>query len=138
MATDIMADNQTESVLSLLDRGEADPKVQQAVSAALLRSQTKIIEELQEIKGNLWKPDDLKRYIDERHFIHCASCPAKKLAEDHSKLKKSFWSMAVSPTFMLFVLAALALLVAAYATIGKTGLETVTSSLPGVVSGSGK
>lgn len=81
MAQDIMADSQTESVLSLLDRGEADDKTRDRVSAALLRSQTKLVEAVEEMKTKLWSFEELDRHIDERHEQKCANCPAKKYAE---------------------------------------------------------
>ena len=57
--SDIIAENQTEAVLSALDRGEADNATRDKVSAALLRSQTKVLSELGKIQDNLWTLDRL-------------------------------------------------------------------------------
>ena len=79
---DIIANSQTESVLAALDRGDADDKIRDRVSAALLRALTSVIKELGEIKSNLWQPEALKRFIDERHDRRCQDCPARKWADD--------------------------------------------------------
>ena len=41
--SDIIAENQTEAALSVLDRGEADNATRDKVSAALLRTQIKLL-----------------------------------------------------------------------------------------------
>lgn len=84
---DIMANSQTESVLAALDRGGADDKVRDRVSAALLRALTSVIKELGEIKSNLWQPEELRKFIDERHERRCQDCPAKKLADAQSAVQ---------------------------------------------------
>lgn len=94
MAQDIMSDNQTESVLSLLDRGEADDKTRDRVSAALLRSQTKLVEVVETLQGTvdalqrkLWSFDQLDSHIDARHGKRCSECPARRFAEDQMKMQ---------------------------------------------------
>ena len=89
MGADIIAESQTESVLAALDRGDADDKVRDQVSAALLRAMSKLGTELEDIKANLWKPDDLRHLIDERHERKCRDCPAKKMAEERLHLQQA-------------------------------------------------
>ncbi len=84
---DIIANSQTESVLAALDRGGADDKIRDRVSAALLRALTSVIKELSEIKSNLWQPDELRKLIDERHDRRCQDCPAKKWADTQSTVQ---------------------------------------------------
>ena len=73
--SDIIAENQTEAVLSVLDRGEADNATRDKVSAALLRSQTKVLYELGKIQDNLWTLNRLESFIDKRHEALCSKCP---------------------------------------------------------------
>lgn len=80
MSQDIMADSQTETVLAALDRGEADDKLRDQVSAALLRSLTKIVAQLSEIKTNLWDMDKLESLIDKRHQVLCSNCVLRQQA----------------------------------------------------------
>jgi hypothetical protein len=84
---DIIANSQTESVLAALDRGGADDKIRDRVSAALLRALTSVIKELGEIKSNLWQPEELRKFIDERHDRRCQDCPAKKWADTQSTVQ---------------------------------------------------
>ena len=141
MGTDIMADNQTESVLTLLDRGEADNKVQQAVSAALLRSQTKIIEELQGIRSKLWQLDDLRKYVDEWHDSKCKDCPTKKLVETKMKAfdgaAKGGWvnQLASNSGFQFFILLIFLVSAFCYLVSGKDGVDAAKSVTTSVLTG---
>lgn len=80
MSQDIMADSQTEATLAALDRGEIDDKMRDRVLAALLRSQTRMLQELVEIKKNLWDMDKLESLIDKRHQALCTGCVLRQQA----------------------------------------------------------
>lgn len=80
MGTDIMAESQTETVLAALDRGEADDKLRDQVSAALLRSLTKIAGQLSEVKANLRDMDKIEGLIDKRHQVLCSNCVLRQQA----------------------------------------------------------
>ena len=80
MGIDIMAESQTETVLAALDRGEVDDRLRDQVSAALLRSLTRIAEQLSEIKLNLWDMDKLESLIDKRHQVLCSGCALRQQA----------------------------------------------------------
>lgn len=81
MASDIIAENQTERMIQLLLNGDADAKAQQAALAAVLRTTTQQARELEEIKLNLWKPSDLERAVEAQIKMRCRECPARKTAE---------------------------------------------------------
>lgn len=81
MASDIIAENQTEQMIQLLLNGDADAKAQQAALAAVLRTTTQQARELEEIKLNLWKPSDLERAVEAQVKMRCRECSARKTAE---------------------------------------------------------
>jgi hypothetical protein len=95
MGEDIIAESQTESVLAMLERGDADDKVRDQVSAALLRALTKVSRELTDIKDSLWTPDALRHAINEQHVQQCANCPAKRMAEERLQLQQAQAAQAV-------------------------------------------
>ena len=131
---DILADNQTESVLTLLDRGEADEATRNRVSAALLRAQTRMMNQLDDIRTNLWSRSDLEVLVDERHRRHCECCPAKKYLEDRGKpaeTPKQHWLIALlsSESFRLFILAAILVWAVIYLSSGRDGVDAVKSGM---------
>lgn len=132
--SDILSDNQTESVLTLLDRGEADEATRNRVSAALLRAQTRMMNQLYDIRTNLWSRSDLEVLVGEQHRRHCESCPAKKYVESQGKQAESTkqrWLVALlsSESFHLFVLAAILVWAVIYLSSGKEGVDAVKSGM---------
>lgn len=161
---DIIANSQTESVLAALDRGDADDKIRDQVSAALLRALTSVIKELGEIKSNLWQPEALKRLIDERHDRRCQDCPAKKWADDQraaqllqakqaqqaaqaanpagkAQPEGSFqWVLHLmgNSSFQFFVLLIFLIGAFVYLTTGRGGVDAAKDSVRTVISGGAK
>lgn len=164
MAVDIIAESQTESVLSALDRGDADDKVRDQVSAALLRAMTRVSTELADIRTNLWKPDDLRHLIDERHERKCRDCPAKRMAEERLQLQRMQhqqadpdapaqdqaaqpqpqtvlqWvlHLAGNSGFQFFILLLFLISAFVYLTTGKGGVDAARETLGTMVSGGSK
>lgn len=105
MGTDIIAENQTERTIQALMNGDADAKTQQAALAAVLRTTMAQARELEQIKQNLWKPDDLERAVEAQIRMKCRECPAKKHAEE-TKDKPANWFVALvtSESFRYFIL----------------------------------
>ena len=144
---DIIAESQTESVLSALDRGDADDKIRDQVSAALLRAMTRMSQELIDIRANLWKPADLKNLIDERHEKRCRDCPAKKMAEERLQLQRQaqdrqpqgilHWVLylAGNSGFQFFILLLLLISAFIYLTTGKGGVDATRETVNTVMHG---
>ena len=159
MAADIIAESQTESVLAALDRGDADDKVRDQVSAALLRAMSRLSTELVDIKDNLWKPDDLRHLIDERHERKCRDCPAKKMAEERLLLQRTQAAQVVqqpaaqpqrsqpqnvvqwilylagNSSFQFFVLLLFLIGAFIYLTTGKSGVDAAKDTVTTVIRG---
>lgn len=147
---DIIAESQTEAVLSALDRGDADDKIRDQVSAALLRAMTRMSQELIDIKTSLWQPADLKNLIDERHEKKCRDCPAKKMAEERLRLQQQAqqgqnqapqgilqWivHLAGNSGFQFFILLLLLISAFIYLTTGKGGADAARETVSTVISG---
>ena len=154
---DIMAESQTESVLSALDRGDADDKVRDQVSAALLRTMTRMSVELKDIKTSLWKLDELKDFIDARHERKCHDCPAKKMAEERLRMQQAHaaagehdashsahqpqnavqWvlHLAGNSGFQFFILLLLLISAFIYLTTGKGGVDATRETVNTVMHG---
>ena len=144
---DIIANSQTESVLAALDRGDADDKIRDQVSAALLRAMTRMSQELIDIRANLWKPADLKNLIDERHEKRCRDCPAKKMAEERLQLQRQaqdrqpqgilHWVLylAGNSGFQFFILLLLLISAFIYLTTGKGGVDATRETVNTVMHG---
>lgn len=146
MAVDIMADSQTEVTLGVLDRGEADDAQRDRVLAALLRALTKACVELGEIKGNLWKPDDLKRYIGEQHTILCQNCPTRRAMEAHindahqQPQSKLPWilQLASNSSVQFFILLLFLIGAFIYLCTGQGGVNAAREAATTVLSGGAK
>ena len=165
MGADIIAESQTDSVLAALDRGDADDKVRDQVSAALLRAMSKLSTELVDIKANLWKLDDLRRLIDERHDWKCRDCPAKRMAEERLHLQQVQASQAAqaaqqpgaksqhaqsqnvvqwilylagNSSFQFFVLLLFLIGAFIYLTTGKSGVDAAKDTVTTVIRGGGQ
>lgn len=150
MAQDIIAESETERVLSTLERGDADDKVRDRVSAALLRALTRMSTELVDIRNNLWKPDDLRHLIDERHDKKCRDCPAKKLVDESLHAATSAkreqpqgaipWliNLMGNNSFQFFILLLFLIAAFVYLTTGKGGVDAARETLSTVVSGGAK
>lgn len=153
---DIIAESQTEAVLSALDRGDADDKIRDQVSAALLRAMTRMSQELVDLKVNLWKPADLRNLIDERHEKRCRDCPAKKMAEERLQLQRQAQVQQKEPQvqqkepqgilqwllylagnsgFQFFILLLLLISAFIYLTTGKGGVDATRETVSTVISG---
>lgn len=149
---DIIAESQTESVLSALDRGDADDKVRDQVSAALLRAMTRMSVELKDIKTGLWKMDELKDFVDDRHDRKCRDCPAKKMAEAQLRPKPAAaeprpptaqpqgvvqWvlNLAGNSGFQFFILLLLLISAFIYLTTGKSGVDATRDTVNTLIHG---
>jgi len=152
---DIIAESQTEAVLSALDRGDADDKIRDQVSAALLRAMSRMSQELIDIKTSLWKPEDLKNLIDERHRQRCQDCPAKKMAEERLRLQQQAHAaaeqehsahqpqnalqwilhLAGNSGFQFFILLLLLISAFIYLTTGKGGVDATRETVNTVMHG---
>lgn len=140
MSQDIMAENQTETVLAALDRGEADDKLRDQVSAALLRSLTKIVTQLTEIKTNLWDMDKLESLIDKRHQVLCSNCVLRQQAltprstvnkPDEEPARKKSWLELIltSESTRYFVLMVILVWAIVYVKSGADGVASVRDSV---------
>ena len=130
--SDIIAENQTEAVLSVLDRGEADNATRDKVSAALLRTQMKLLEDFAELKGHLWKPRDLEDLIDRRHREACAVCPARGTARGQKK-SSLLEAMCSSESVRYFLLILILIWAVIYLKAGPGGVEAVMDAATSVV-----
>ena len=129
---DIMADNQTEAVLSMLDRGEADDKTRDKVSAALLRSQTKVLDELVKIQDNLWTLDRLEALVDKRHENLCSKCTLRT-----SQKKEGSWLTLLlsSESLRYFVLILVLVWAVIYIKTGAEGVAAIRGAATSTVTG---
>lgn len=146
MGQDIMADSQTEDTLAALDRGEVDDKMRDRVLAALLRSQTRMLEELVKIKENLWDMDKLESLIDKRHQVLCTNCvlrqqalaPAKVEPEPDKKDggKKSWIELILtSEATRYFILMVILVWAIVYVKSGAEGVASVRGGVTHTISG---
>lgn len=138
MSQDIMADSQTEATLAALDRGEVDDKMRDRVLAALLRSQTRMLEELVKIKENLWDMDKLESLIDKRHQVLCTNCVLRQQAlapktatPDDEPVKKKSWLELIltSESTRYFVLMVILVWAIVYVKSGADGVASVRDSV---------
>lgn len=127
MMADIMADSQTETVLAQLDRGEADDKTRDRVSAAILRSQTKLVAQIGEIRENLWTLDRLEQLVDRRHQNLCAQCVLRKPAEQAPAQQKRSFADALlsSESLRYFILILILVWAVIYVKTGPEGAKAV-------------
>ena len=132
--SDIIAENQTEAVLSALDRGEADNATRDKVSAALLRSQTKVLDELGKIQDNLWTLNRLESFVDKRHEALCSRCPHRT----GSPAKKDggwFPLLLSSESLRYFVLMLVLVWAVIYIKTGAEGVDAIRGSAASTVTG---
>lgn len=132
---DIMADNQTEAVLSMLDRGEADDRTRDKVSAALLRSQTKVLDELGKIQDNLWSLDRLEALVDKRHELLCSKCVLRT-----PQRKEGSWLTLLlsSESIRYFVLILVLVWAVIYIKTGAEGVNAIRGAATSTVTGGAK
>lgn len=143
MGTDIMAESQTETVLAALDRGEADDKLRDQVSAALLRSLTKIVGQLSDIKLNLWDMDKLETFIDKRHQVLCSGCALrqqltapKPVSADESTKKKTWIELVLtSESTRYFILMLILVWAVIYVKTGPDGTAAVRDAAKSTLTG---
>lgn len=136
--SDIMADSQTETVLSELDRGEADDRTRDKVSAALLRSQTKVLDELSKIQANLWTLDKLESLVDKRHAVLCSQCPLRAASVPAAKEKKEPGWLALllsSESIRYFVLILVLVWAVIYIKTGAEGVDAIRGAARATVTG---
>ena len=132
--SDIIAENQTEAVLSALDRGEADNATRDKVSAALLRSQTKVLYELGKIQDNLWTLNRLESFIDKRHEALCSKCPHRT---GSSAKKEGGWLTLLlsSESLRYFVLILVLVWAVIYIKTGAEGVNAIRGAAASTVTG---
>lgn len=148
MGQDIMADSQTEATLAALDRGEVDDKMRDRVLAALLRSQTRMLEELVKIKENLWDMDKLESLIDKRHQVLCTNCVLRQQALTTAKAepgksdgksdgeKKSWLELILtSEATRYFILMVILVWAIVYVKSGAEGVASVRDGVSHTVGG---
>ena len=136
MGMDIIAEHQTERTIQALMNGDADAKTQQEALAAVLRTTMAQARELEQIKQNLWKPDDLERAVEAQIRMKCRECPARRHAEE-VKDKPANWFVALVTSesfryFLLIVMFAWALIVV---TSGRDNARAVLESTRATVTG---
>lgn len=146
---DVMADNQTDPILSLLDRGEADDGTRDRVSAALLRAVAKIQDQQVEMKGmiaelrqvqNGWC-SQVKALVASEHDRKCADCPAKRWwISQHEKPPPKSWLAALlsSETFRYFLLVVALVYAIIYATTGRGGVTAAGDGVSTMIRGVSK
>ena len=132
--SDIIAENQTEAVLSVLDRGEADNATRDKVSAALLRSQTKVLDELGKIHDNLWTLNRLESFVDKRHEAMCSKCPHRIRS---SAKKEGGWLTLLlsSESLRYFVLILVLVWAVIYIKTGAEGVDAIRDAAASTVTG---
>ena len=132
--SDIIAENQTEAVLSVLDRGEADNATRDKVSAALLRSQTKVLDELGKIHDNLWTLNRLESFIDKRHEAMCSKCPHR--TGSSAKKEGGWFSLLLSSeSLRYFVLILVLVWAVIYIKTGAEGVDAIRDAAASTVTG---
>ena len=132
--SDIIAENQTEAVLSVLDRGEADNATRDKVSAALLRSQTKVLYELGKIQDNLWTLNRLESFIDKRHEAMCSKCPHR--TGSFAKKDGGWFSLLLSSeSLRYFVLILVLVWAVIYIKTGAEGVDAIRDAAASTVTG---
>ena len=132
--SDIIAENQTEAVLSVLDRGEADNATRDKVSAALLRSQTKVLDELGKIRDNLWTLNRLESFIDKRHEALCSKCPHRPVSS--AKKEGGWFTMLLSSeSLRYFVLILVLVWAVIYIKTGAEGVDAIRGAAASTVTG---
>lgn len=132
--SDIIAENQTEAVLSVLDRGEADNATRDKVSAALLRSQTKVLDELGKIQDSLWTLNRLESFIDKRHEALCSKCP--HWARASAKKEVGWLQMLLSSeSLRYFVLILVLVWAVIYIKTGAEGVDAIRGAAASTVTG---
>ena len=145
MASDIIAENQTERMIQLLLNGDADAKAQQAALAAVLRTTTQQARELEEIKLNLWKPSDLERAVEAQIKMRCRECSARKTAEklaeereaDEKGKGKPNWLLELfrSESFRYFVLILMFAWALIVVTSGRDNAKAIEERVKSTLSG---
>lgn len=144
---DIIAENQTDAVLAQLDRGEADAKTQMSVLAALLRSQTQLLECVGSIQKSLWTENNLEQIIDRRLESRCVTCPAKRFtdlrvtqaAEPVQTPKKTVLEMIfTSESLRYFILVVVLIWAVIYMRTGTEGVAAVQDGVTHTMTGGHK
>lgn len=143
MAVDIMADSQTEAIIAALERGEADSTMHNRVSAAILRSQTKVYAQLEQIKDNLWTVERLESLVDRRHQALCAQCPARQPSPPppapEPPAKPTFVeALLSSESIRYFILLVILVWAVIYVKTGPEGAASVREGLSHTVTGGAK
>ena len=136
MGKDIIAENQTEQMIQLLLNGDADAKAQQVALAAVLRATMDQAKELEEIKRNLWKPDDLEKAVSAQLRMKCQDCPARKRAEERGGEKQN-WLLALvtSESFRYFILILMFAWALIVVTSGRENAKAVGEHVKSTLSG---
>lgn len=140
--TDIMSDNKTDEAIEKLSHGEADCSLRDRVLVALLRAQTKMLEDLLEIKNNLWGVERLEQLIDRRHQAMCANCPTKQMMSAGSSQrqqapeKKSWVELVLtSESLRYFLLMIILVWAIVYVKSGTEGVDSVHEGIVHTMTG---
>lgn len=143
-APDIMQDNEneTDKAIEMLSHGDADCSLRDRVLVALLRAQTKMLEDLLEIKNNLWGVERLEQLIDRRHQALCANCPSKQLLSaglpqrQQAPEKKSWVELVLtSESLRYFLLMVILVWAIVYVKSGTEGVDRVHEGLVHTMTG---
>lgn len=132
---DILADSQTEAALADLERGSVTDSERDRILAAVLRSQSRIIDTLADIRANLWSVDRLETFIDRRHQDLCARCPARA---QPAHPKGWLADLLSSETFRYFILVVVLVWAVIYMRTGVEGVESVRDAAVRTVTGVAK
>lgn len=128
MSSDIIAESQTQQMVSRLMRGDADPADQQMALASVLDAVSKLNIRFDSMQGQLWKPEDLVKKIDERCKEFLKEQGIVPVSETPKSLKTSLLSLLTSESFRSFLLILLLVWTVIYSTQGKEGAKTVRDS----------
>jgi hypothetical protein len=143
---DVISENATDAVLSALDRGDADDRTRDRVSAALLRAVTKVIEQQDEMKVMIEelrmaqvRPEQVKELAAAEHEHRCFECPARQWVDRQMRAerKKDGWLSALvsSETLRYFVLVVLLVWAVVYLKTGQSGVDAVKGGVTHTLTG---
>lgn len=134
---DPIAENQTNKVITELEaRDDGDPLVNKALAAAL-RFMQKQGARMDEMDRKLWTAGELERMIDQRHNSACATCPAKKMADESARPKQQMTlpQLILNPAFVVSVIALVAVFMMLRMLGGQVAYKDVTGTAGQIMTG---
>ncbi len=143
---DVISENATNAVLSALDRGDADDRTRDRVSAALLRAVTKVVEQQDEMKAMIEelraaqvRPEQVGELAAAEHERRCSECPARRWVDRQMRSEKRAggWlaALASSETLRYFVLVVLLVWAVVYLKTGQSGVDAVKGGVTHTLTG---